>query len=48
MAGGVSQRGRRAVLDVAVEELEWSDAAFRMFTVVGIVLLFLVQPDKQG
>ena len=24
------------------------DAAFRMFTVIGIVLLFLAQPDAEG
>jgi predicted small integral membrane protein len=35
------------VSDVAVETWNGQEAAFRMFTVVGIVLLLLVQPETE-
>ena len=35
------------VSDVAIAYMEWQEAAFRMFVVLGIVLLLLVQPDRE-
>jgi hypothetical protein len=35
------------VSDVAVENMERQEAAFRMFTLVEIVLLLLVQPGAE-
>ena len=45
VARRVSQRRRRMVPDVAIKDLRTVSAAFSMFTVVGIVLLLVVQRE---
>ena len=49
VAGCVSDRRRRVVPDVAVKAVEWSGRSlFRMFTVIGVVLLLVAQPESEG
>ena len=43
VVGGLSRCRGRMVSDVAVENMEGQEEAFRMFTIVGVVLLIVVQ-----
>jgi len=47
VAGCVPERRRRVVPYVAIKNLEWSGCRLRMFTVIGILLLLVAQPDAE-